>query len=268
MKIYRKGFAMSSGFLCINSFSGNKKRLLRSLILVFMTSICTVACKPEASVGNEVLEPKNTADIAVSPVVRSVESSVQSSTPLANVMSAFTSEKPATWSAFDKVSGVNWRDDSPSVSDSGQVSKMGTVLLLGFDQVAMPDGKVGVEAGVKNENEGLSGLTFTGTDKQVETIAVRKFRVDEKYAEVIARQFSTDTKVTLMADSCADEYNPKAANERNNTFFKLDLSPGNTLYVEAAVDKDGGNSGPGYTNYIFYQVEPIERIKLMNCHQL
>jgi hypothetical protein len=251
----------------------SKKNQLNSLMLALIIAASLSACKPNAAVTNEAQETKALTDASVSSASPSPASLVQTTTPLANVMATFASSTPAAWNVFDHVADIKWRDPAPVANaeqneQSDAHTRSGNLLLLGFGEKAVPDGKVGAAAGIKNENEGLSGLTLNGSETEVETIVIRKFHPQDNYVEVISRQFPDDTKMTLIADNCVNEYSRTEENDHNNKFFRLDLSKSSSVYMEGSVDKDGGNSGPGYTNYIFYRVKPTDRMKHMSCHQI
>ena len=264
---------MSKSYSVVKVQLSSKKSLGFLLIIALITAGSLTACKPNVPATNEALEIQASAEISENAASSSPVSSVQSASPLANVMAAFISTTPTAWNAFDHVADIKWRDASAVLragknDKKGVLVRNGTLLLQGFGEIPVPDGKVGAAAGIKNENEGLSALSLSGSDTEVETIAISKFRPNDNYAEVISRQFSNDVTLTLIAKNCANEYSRSAGNNGNYQFFRLNFSNNRAVYMEGSVDKDGGNSGPGYTAYIFYRTEPIDRIKQMSCQQI
>jgi len=193
--------------------------------------------------------------------------------PLQSLLDVFASHESTGWSAFDAISGVQWRDpkplDNPDANEpSASHYRSGNLLLSGFGEVDVPDGKVGAEAGTKKDNEGNVGITLNGDADNVQSIALLKFYPSEHYQDIIQRQLSSEATIKSIADACALDYGTTAENTQKNAFYEIRLGANATpVYAEAYVDDDGGNQGPGTTTFTFYRSKPTQRIAAMHCKE-
>lgn len=189
---------------------------------------------------------------------------------LQRLLAVFASQPEAQWSAFESVSGVQWRDPAPrpSAAPNAQpeyaVSRTGKLLLAGFGEADLPDGEVGEAAGARRGNEGESGVTLNGDARQVNSVAVMKFYPSTDYAAVLKGQFHSGTKVDLLAENCGGG---EGADPENRKFYIVAFS-GGTVYTEAYVDTEGGRYSPGSTTFEFYKELPADRIQAMNCRSV
>lgn len=192
--------------------------------------------------------------------------------PLQNLLSVFASQKAAPWPSFDAVPGVRWRDtkplENPDANNAGEaVYRSGNLLLSGFGEVAVPDGKVGADAGTREDNEGDVGVTLNGNPNNVQSIALQKFYPSDNYTHILRQQFDTSTMLAPVAGQCALDYGTTAANTQKNAFYQITFDTAASVYVEAYVDEDGGNRGPGSTTFIFTLTKPARRIAAMQCEE-
>ncbi len=176
------------------------------------------------------------------------------------------------WSSFSAVDGVQWFDAAPVADpDDGTVlSRSGKLLLLGFGETDLPNGKVGADFDYVRGNEGESGVTLTGTAQSVDEIAVTKFYPDTDYANVLARQFDGAVRIEAVTSDCPIAYASRT-NEQNtekNAFYSLSLPSGETFYAEGSVIEDGGKYSPGNTVYRFYRDKPVKRMEAMHCQEV
>lgn len=194
--------------------------------------------------------------------------------PLQNLLSVFASQsqKASPWPSFDAVPGVRWRDAKPlENSDANNADesfyRSGNLLLSGFGEVDVPDGKVGAEAGTRRDNEGDVGVTLNGNSDTVQSVALQKFYPSDNYAHILRQQFDTSATLKPVADQCALGYGSTAANTQKNAFYQIAFATAAPLYVEAYVDEDGSNQGPGVTTFIFTLDKPTQRIAAMHCEE-
>lgn len=190
--------------------------------------------------------------------------------PLQSLLSVFASQKTAPWPSFDVVPGVYWRDakplENPDANNADEaVYRSGNLLLSGFGKVDVPDGKIGADAGTREDNEGDVGVTLSGSPHSVQSIALQKFYPSDNYAHILRQQFDTSATLKPVAGQCALDYGTTAANTQKNAFYQITFDTAAPMYVEAYVDEDGGNQGPGSTIFIFTLSKPAQRIAAMQC---
>lgn len=189
---------------------------------------------------------------------------------LQTLLRVFGGQTPAAWSAFDNAPGVHWDDrkplDNPDTASRDEThSRGGNMLLTGFGQVDVPDGKIGVEAGVKKDNAGHVGVVLNGNDSTVLSIVLEKLYQTDDTQSILQRQFGSDATIKLIAGSCTVDYITKARNIQQNAFYQINLpSTAIPLYAETFVD-DRGPLSPGVTIFEFTRAKPEERITDMRC---
>ena len=192
--------------------------------------------------------------------------------PLQSLLEVFASHEAASWSSFDTVPGVRWRDAKPLENPDANradeaVYRSGNLLLSGFDTVDVPDGQVGADAGTREDNEGDAGLTLNGTASHVRSIALLKFYPSEDYTRILQQQFDASATLKPVAGQCALDYGTTAENTQKNAFYQISFGAAAPVYAEAYIDEDGGNQGPGSTTFIFTLDKPTERIAAMHCKE-
>lgn len=196
-------------------------------------------------------------------------------TPLANLLTLYATAHSAGWNTFDvAVDGVEWSDPEVVAESEertpGTHVRSGRLVLVGFGENDLPNGKTGPDADYERGNEGRAGVTLNGTSEEVTSIAVMKFYPDADYVQVLRAQFAGDAKVHLIADRCvlAEGSRVGEPNTSRNQFFQVSLPGGTTLYAEGSVQEDGGKYSPGSTTYFFYRSRPAERIASMQCESV
>lgn len=193
--------------------------------------------------------------------------------PLQNLLGVFAAAHASSWSAFDAVAGFQWRDAKPLDNPDATGPDMshyrsGNLLLAGFGMVDVPDGKVGAEAGTRQDNEGNVGVTLNGDDATVQSIALVKFYPSENYQEILQHQLSGGASVASIGGSCELDFGTTAANTQKNAFYQITLGAGTApVFAEAYIDEDGGNQGPGSTTFVFYRSKPAQRMAAMRCKE-
>ncbi|MGI0504015.1 hypothetical protein ABY44_13210 [Burkholderia sp. ZZQ-2] len=191
--------------------------------------------------------------------------------PLQALLGVFGGVKPATWPAFDSVTGVHWDDAGPLVNPDTNAREAtryrgGSLLLAGFGEVDVPDGKVGESAGVKKDNEGHVGVVLNGNATAVLSIVLRKFYPNDDTHDILLRQFGRGAAVKRIAGSCARDYGTTAPNTQKNVFYRVSIANAAVpVFAETYVDEDGGKHGPGATTFVFYRNRPDQRITSMRC---
>jgi hypothetical protein len=214
---------------------------------------------------------------AIAPVAVPIEQSKASQgksdmSSLESVLTVFSSKDGMRWDSYDSVSGVQWRDPAPVENPDATESResryrSGNILLTGFGMVDVPDGKVGADAGVKQDNEGNSGITLNGDVNSVRSVAIMKFYPSENYQDILQQQLGGAGAMKLIADQCALDYGTTAENTKKNMFYQISLPAGGLLYAEAYVDEEGGKNTPGSTTFEFTTEKPTQRIASMRCRE-
>ena len=191
---------------------------------------------------------------------------------LQEVVAVFTSSAGTAWSELDGIKTVRWADSAPVRNDDvksldEQYSRSGKMVLTGYGTMAAPDGAVGADAGIREANEGESGITFTGNKDEVFSATVMKFGQEGDYAGILDKQLGGSYVVKSLAAQCKYEFGSKAENEGQTAFFSFVSTSGAPAYAEM-MQQDGGNSGPGYTLLTVYRKEPADRIRAMGCQRM
>lgn len=228
--------------------------------------ICLSACEPAATSPASPPANSTMAPAATTPVPVGAEAS-----SLQGLLGVLGGQAAAPWAAFDSVAGVRWSDAKPldnpdTVSPDATHYRGGDMLLAGFGEVDVPDGRVGAQAGVRKDNEGHVGVVLHGNASDVLSIALQKFYPSDDTQGILQRQFGSDAAVKPIAGRCALDDGTSAPNTQKNAFYELGI-PGIAmpLFAETYVDEDGGNQGPGVTNFVFYRSKPQLRIAGMRC---
>lgn len=224
------------------------------------------ACEPATPPNGPAAPTASTA-----PVLNAPASVKTTASPLQALLGVFGGQAASSWSAFDSVPGVHWDDAKPlanpdTVSPDGTHYRGGDMLLAGFSEVDVPDGKVGAEAGVKKDNEGHVGVVLNGNATSVLSIVLQKFYPSDDTWGILQRQFGSDTTVKPIAGACALDHGTTAPNTQKNVFYEVSLAGvAMPVFAETYVDEDAGNQGPGVTNFVFYRTRPQQRIADMHC---
>ena len=193
--------------------------------------------------------------------------------PLQNLLGVFAAAHASSWSAFDAVAGIQWRDARPLDNPDGTGPdtshyRSGNLLLAGFGMVDVPDGKTGEEAGSKEDNEGNSGVTLNGDAEAVQSIALVKFYPSENYQEILQHQLNGDAAIKPIGGSCQLDFGTTAPNTQHNAFYQITLGASAApIFAEAYIDEDGGKQGPGSTTFVFYRSKPAQRMEAMRCKE-
>jgi hypothetical protein len=169
------------------------------------------------------------------------------------LLRVFAGEAGAAWDAYDRVDGVRWHDpapvETPEVADPGlRLSRSGRLLLLGFDDVELPDPDDGLRVG----NEGESGFTLNGDAARVEELIVVKFFPSDDPAAVLRAQ-APQAQVTLEAE---------AADAGRTQFHRIALPGIAPIHAEIRVE---GDFGPGSTLFVFRRARPERRMSDLRC---
>ncbi|WP_296224591.1 hypothetical protein [Ralstonia sp. UBA689] len=240
-------------------------RALSACALLVCLSACERSASPADSSGAAASTSAPSASAAPSPAPAKAAAA-----SLHTLLRVFGGQRPAIWSAFDNMSGVHWDDPKPldnpdTVSRDATHYRGGNMLLAGFDEVDVPDGKVGSEAGIKKDNEGHVGVVLNGNDSTVLSIVLEKFYQTDDTQSILQRQFGSDATIKLIAGSCTVDYITKARNLQKNAFYQINLpSTAIPLYAETFVD-DRGPLSPGVTIFEFTRARPEGRITDMQC---
>lgn len=230
-----------------------------------------VGCKPASAPSSAQTSPAAAPAAPAAAAAAHAEQGKQEMSPLQGLLDVFVADGGAVWSAFERVSGAQWRDPAPqdnpdSNSPENARYRSGTLLLSGFGMVEVPDGKTGAEAGTRQANEGEVGATLNGDAERVHSLVLVKFYANENYQDVLQRQFGPGVAIRSIAGQCELDYGSTAENTQANQFFEVRLTDTKIVYAEGYVD-DGGNQGPGTTTYEFTLTKPAQKIASMRCKE-
>lgn len=242
------------------------------LLALALAGALVAACQPEAATptATPLADAAPQADAPANAPPPAMQGRPQM-TALHRLVDHYVSAPSPTWGVFEQaVAGVTWRAPRATPTDASspdaRYSRSGTLVLEGFGENDLPNGKTGPDADYERGNEGRSGVTLNGTAEDVTSIAVMKFYPDAEFIGVLGRQFA-GARITRIAGDCAptDSGAPTQGDASRTTFFEVTLPEGRAAFVEASVDPDGGKYTPGSTTYVFYRSKPVERISSMHC---
>jgi hypothetical protein len=171
---------------------------------------------------------------------------------LGNILSVFASRQRVAWHDFNDVKGVTWRDtksiQNPDAKDSQATHyRSGTLLLVGFGAVELPNGGSGSDANIAYDNEGYASVTLVGCAEFVQRIEVMKFYPSLNFQEIIQWQ---------VADGICAEFSANPDQGLAINPHSASLVDQVALYIIAYTDELGGRYGPGSTTLIFHKDKP------------
>jgi hypothetical protein len=184
------------------------------------------------------------------------------------LLTLFASDRGGAWAAYAGLPELTWRDPVPQPVDTSEGGNrggpaksylwIGSILLVGFGMVELPDDGVGAEAGIRIGNEGESGLMVIGTAERVEEITVVKFYPTADCAGVLRRQiaFGEGLKPESAAVvACGSESD--VGDQASGVAYRLRLSDDASLYVQCFIEEEGDFGGPGSTTFRFTRTPPF-----------
>lgn len=246
---------------------------LKHMVIVVAAMMGAAACNSTTSaVGSADERGKKANGVATESEATSANK-IHAASSLQSLLNVLATPNAATWSAFETVPGVHWRDSAPRsglhvAGPNMPRHRIGTLLLTGFGEVDVPDGKLGAEAGIRKDNEGNVGVTLNGDAIGVRSVALIKFYPSKNYEEIIQNQLNGSVTIKVIANMCELDYGTTASNTQMNTFYQIDLGPRFVpIFAEVYVDEAGGNQGPGYTYFEFYRDKPQQRMTAMHCNE-
>ena len=250
---------------------------LKEAVAAAVLTLGTAACNSATPVADSTTT-NNAINVTAHSAAHSdqVEKEKQDASPLGNLLNAFAMPNEVVWSAFDAIPGVEWNDmkkEKNFESDDKDASyfRSGRLLLAGFGVAGMPNGKVGVDFGLVQGNEGEAGVTISGDTDHVHSISLTKIYPSENYQEILHKQLLASDLVTLIAERCVLNEYGKKGNADKNRFYEIRL-PSGLVYAEVSVSEDDAGtasaSALGSTLFTFYRNKPMQRISKMGCHQI
>jgi hypothetical protein len=184
------------------------------------------------------------------------------------MLRVFTSSSSGSWDAYATIDGVTWNEPMP-IAGEGRFDPPDAKTRSGRFLWSASDDQTKAEN--INEGQGTAaamdnrvGLNLYGRES-VDYVALRRFRIYTDYEVALRSQLGSQAVMKRIADRCARNFKSRASNNRSNAFFELKLGMNAPVYMEAYVDRDVGNSGPGYTTYQFTKDKPMDRIQDMSC---
>lgn len=102
------------------------------------------------------------------------------------------------------------------------------MLLRGFKNNLIPNGKTGVEADVVNKNEGWAGVNVYGSEFTANELTIFKYYPNKNYRHILLNQFYEKVQILKLASQCNDEI----FGYSNIEFYEISMTEGR-IYVEA-----------------------------------
>jgi hypothetical protein len=189
-----------------------------------------------------------------------------------NLLTVFSSSQNKSWNDFESVQNVTWLDSKPipvplpSPDKPNLMSRSGEFEWSSND--ALASNTKAVEQATLSKVSSKGAITIFGDKQAINKIALQKLGPSIDYETFIQSQLGAAAKLKVIANKCANDLRSADKKIITNSFYLVELGQDKPIYLEAYADNDGGTSGPGYTNYHFYRVEPIDRIDGMRCVKL
>lgn len=187
----------------------------------------------------------------------------EATSDLQEVVEFYATAKGNDWAEYDLLSRVKWIDPAPKQFLPDRYSRTGQVLLLGFGENDLPNGKTGADYDEVRGNEGESSITLFGDKKYVDSIAIRKFYFSSDYSDILRKQVGQSVQIQQIAEHCSAGPDAQGG-AGEGAFFELALAQGSHVYVQAA-QEDGGKYSPGATVFKLSRNKPMKEMTESAC---
>lgn len=223
------------------------------LPLVLATALL-VACQPEqgsaAASAAAVPAAAIAAPMPATPASATVGPASGDATPahassLRAALTVLAAAQPPSWAQVKEIPGLGELVPADGVRIY-PVAVRGKTTLAGFGEAPLPDGKVGADAGTRTGNAGEASVTFAGDAATALLLVVRKFYPSTDYAKVLRAQLRAGDRVVRRDGVCDDSSPSSAAME-----YWVALEGAARPLAVTASTVEGGNNGPGYTDFEF-----------------
>lgn len=113
------------------------------------------------------------------------------------------------------------------------------MLLLGFLNVQLPNGKIGDEADTITKNEGWSGVTLNSNSSEtpyaqgVANISIVKFYPTQDHHKVLHDQLSNNFLIKTIANEYVDDF------ETGIKFYEIVYKENRIFYAKISLDEEG-----------------------------
>lgn len=185
---------------------------------------------------------------------------------LLGLLQALAAPSGGSWFGYDEVPQLHWQDRLPKELGGEQYARDGQLLLEGFGEIVVPNGRIGRDAGYVSAKEGSASVRLLGDAGAVNALEITKLGVSQDYSTTLRNQLPAGTRVELVAADCRSGDGPGVRNDAASMFYRVVLPEGQALYAEGGV-RDGWRYAAAQTRFVFYRELPQERISRMHCRQ-
>ncbi|MBN6110936.1 hypothetical protein [Xanthomonas bonasiae] len=203
----------------------------------------SAAAAPAAAIADPM--PTTPASAAVAPA--SGDATPAQASSLRAALTVLAAAQPPSWAQVKAIPGLGELAPADGVRIY-PVAVRGKTTLAGFGEAPLPDGKVGADAGTRTGNEGEASVTFAGDVATALLLVVRKFYPSTDYAKVLRAQLRAGDRV-VRRDGVCDDSIPSPAPAAMEYWVALEGAERPLAVTASTVD--GGNNGPGYTDFEF-----------------
>jgi hypothetical protein len=232
---------------------GGRSKALLGTVALLVVAGCSANNLP--AIGNA-----STDTLVANSVQASSDTSASSQSDMAvalRALEAFANTQTPSWSDFSRINGIAWNapepQPTPDTMDSPELKEHHGRFDWRFDVAP------------ERSTDRAVGISIVGK-KSIELMTFRRYGPSTDYVTAIRSQLGAQAEVARIASGCTREMIGKGQNRGENAFFSIRLAGSSTpVYMEASVERDGGNKGPGSTTYTFTHAEPRQRIETMAC---
>lgn len=228
-------------------------------VLTALAALSLAACEGTAASSDAPAQ----AGVHAKAPVDVVSPKLDAASDLQEVVQFYATVKSSDWAEYDLLSRVKWIDSSPKQFLPDRYSRMGKVLLLGFGENDLPNGKTGADYDEVRGNEGESSISLFGDKEHVDSITIRKFYFSSNYSDVLRKQVGQSVQIREIAAHCSAGADAEGG-AGEGAFFELTLPQGSPVYVQAA-QEDGGKYSPGATMFKLSRNKPVKEMTESAC---
>ena len=200
--------------------------------------------------------------------------------PLEELLIAFiTNPTVSLWGDVNKIKSMSWFDKKTQLEKQinqskhdlrKQITKKGRLLLLGFSNNLLPNGKEGIDAKDEERNEGSSGITLKSELSEapyslgVSKIYLLKYYPTKNYNKILHNQLSDLFKIKLLTNKCEDKNNYFTEIK----FYQINYGKYPPIYAKIYLEEEGYRWTPGKTYIDFYRQKPTKNMEEFHCIEI
>lgn len=199
--------------------------------------------------------------------------------PLEEILIAFiTNPTVSLWGDVNKIKSMSWFDkksqlekqiNQPKDNIKARITKKGRLLLLGFSNNFVPNGKKGAEGGLEERNEGLVDITLNSEFSEnpsslgVSSINIYKYYPTKDHQILLHNQLSNNFTIKLISNNCEED-----VNSTDIGFYQINYLNQQPFYAEIFSDEVEFRWTSGATSIYFYRQKPTKNIEEFHCIEI